>query len=115
MRLDQLFETASVSIDDIFSPEEQQQLVAAVKSGQGDVGRWEMEARRRLQNMGLNPTLHISPILKWIHQVDKKFNPEKFRTPDTSGAWDDYGKARARGDEDVVGMGPGGRRTWTGD
>lgn len=76
---------------------------------------FEQLAARRLREMGLNVPMNIGVFLKWAHALDQRYHPEKFKTPDTSEFWRHYGKAQAEKDPSVVGIGPGGGRTWTGD
>lgn len=49
-----------------------------------------------------------------LQSVFSFYNPDKKRESEQS--WVDYGKSRARGDDPQIhGMGPTGKRNWTGD
>lgn len=111
MKFREIFESNQLTINDLLSPEEQQNAVEAIKRDDGSVRDFEELAYQRLKQMGVNVRLNAAVFLKWKHAVDQKVNPKKWAA--TSGSWDGYADAREQGR--VQGMGPGGQRNWTGD
>ena len=113
MKITELLNEETITIDNILSPEEQQQVINIVKND-GDLRSVRELVEDRLRQMGVNVTMNIGNYLKWVKSLDMKFNPEKYEQDDMSAdAWDSYGKRRAQGKEQSVG--PGGNHNWTGD
>jgi len=101
MRLQELTES-TLTINDLLSPAEMDAAINDIKEDK-DTKDWEDLVAHRIRERGMNVPLNIGVFLRWKKDIDMGVDPDKYKTPDTSGAWEDYATYRRKGTDQYTG------------